>query len=33
MMRVAAPEVVCICTPHPLHAAPAVIAAESVRIC
>jgi UDP-N-acetyl-2-amino-2-deoxyglucuronate dehydrogenase len=29
MMRDAAPEVVCICTPHPLHAAPAVVAAES----
>jgi predicted dehydrogenase len=28
MMREAAPEVVCVCTPHPLHAGPAVRAAE-----
>lgn len=28
MMREAAPEVVCVCTPHPLHAEPAVRAAE-----
>ncbi len=29
MLRDAAPEAVCICTPHPLHAAPAVRAAEA----
>ena len=28
MMRDAAPEVVCVCTPHPLHAGPAVLAAQ-----
>src|SRR4051794_36079158 len=28
MMNEAAPEVVCVCTPHPVHAGPAVIAAE-----
>jgi predicted dehydrogenase len=27
MLREAAPEAVCVCTPHPLHAAPAVLAA------
>src|SRR4051812_37969365 len=27
MLREAAPEAVCVCTPHPLHAGPAVLAA------
>jgi predicted dehydrogenase len=29
MLRQAAPEAVCVCTPHPLHAEPAVLAAEA----
>jgi predicted dehydrogenase len=29
MLKGAAPEVVCVCTPHPAHAVPAVLAAEA----